>query len=175
MEIKIIDKILSQKCFWTIIFTCWFFIGIIVSIFDSSLKHNYIYVFGVNSLLLAQIITYQNLMKKEIILKTSISGTKVNNLPLFPIFSKNNSYLNKWYSISICFAIGLIYFISLVLLKVLILQELITIYGAITLILTVFITIQLYLKYILYILTLREISKLEFISLIPISLHNPSE
>lgn len=38
MEIKIIDKILSQKCFWTIIFTCWFFIGIIVSIFDSSLK-----------------------------------------------------------------------------------------------------------------------------------------
>lgn len=45
MEIKIIDKILSQKCFWTIIFTCWVFIGIIVSIFDSSLKHNYIYVF----------------------------------------------------------------------------------------------------------------------------------
>jgi len=53
MEIKIIDKILSQKCFWTIIFTCWVFIGIIVSIFDSSLKNNYIYVFGVNSLLLA--------------------------------------------------------------------------------------------------------------------------
>ena len=175
MEIKIIDKILSQKCFWTIIFTWWVFIGIIVSIFDSSLKHNYIYVFGVNSLLLAQIITYQNLMKKEIILKTSISGTKVNNLPLFPIFSKNNSYLNKWYNISICFVIGLIYFISLVLLKVLILQELITIYGAITLILTVFIAIQLYLKYILYILTLRKISKLEFISLVPISLHNPSE
>lgn len=178
MEIKIIDKILSQKCFWTIIFTCWFFIGIIVSIFDSSLKHNYIYVFGVNSLLLAQVITYQNLMKKEIILKTSISGTKVDNLPLFPIFSKNNSYLNKWYSISICFVIGLIYFISLVLLKVLILQELITIYAAITLILTVFIAIQLYLKYVLYvlyILTLREISKLEFISLVPISLHNPSE
>ena len=91
-------------------------------------------------------------MKKEIILKTSISGTKVNNLPLFPIFSKNNSYLNKWYSISICFVIGLIYFISLILLRVLILQELITIYGAITLILTVFIAIQLYLKYILYIL-----------------------
>ena len=45
MEIKIIDKILSQKCFWTIIFTCWVFIGIIVSIFDSSLKYNYIYVF----------------------------------------------------------------------------------------------------------------------------------
>ena len=112
MEIKIIDKILSQKCFWTIIFTWWVFIGIIVSIFDSSLKHNYIYVFGVNSLLLAQIITYQNLMKKEIILKTSISGTKVNNLPLFPIFSKNNSYLNKWYNISICFVIGLIYFNS---------------------------------------------------------------
>lgn len=175
MEIKIIDKILSQKCFWTIIFTCWVFIGIIVSIFDSSLKHNYIYVFGVNSLLLAQIITYQNLMKKEIILKMSISGTKVNNLPLFPIFSKNNSYLNKWYSITVSFAIGLIYFISLILLKVLIWNELITIYGAITLILTVFIAIQLYLKYLLYILTLRKISKLEFTTLTPVSLHNPSE
>ena len=95
MEIKIIDKILSQKCFWTIIFTCWVFIGIIVSIFDSSLKYNYIYVFGVNSLLLAQIITYQNLMKKEIILKTSISGTKVNNLPLISKIIKNSDYINK--------------------------------------------------------------------------------
>ena len=77
MEIKIIDKILSQKCFWTIIFTWWVFIGIIVSIFDSSLKHNYIYVFGVNSLLLAQIITYTKFnRKKEIILKTSIQVLK---------------------------------------------------------------------------------------------------
>ncbi|WP_424554615.1 hypothetical protein [Streptococcus agalactiae] len=175
MEIKIVDKILSQKCFWTIIFICWIFIGIIVSIFDSSLKYNYVYVLGVNSLLLVQVITYKNLMKKEINLKTSISGTKVNNLPLFPMLSKYSSYLNKWYSISICFTIGLIYFVSLILLEVLTLHELITIYGAITLILTVFIAIQLYLKYILYILSLRKISKLDFISLVPFSLHNPSE
>ena len=175
MEIKIIDKILSQKCFWTIIFTCWVFIGIIVSIFDSSLKYNYVYVLGVNSLLLVQVITYKNLMKKEIKLKTSISGTKVNNLPLFPMLSKYSSYLKKWYSISICFITGLIYFVSLIFLEVLTLHELITIYGAITLILTVFIAIQLYLKYILYILSLRKISKFDFISLVPFSLHNPSE
>lgn len=175
MEIKIVDKILSQKCFWTIIFICWIFIGIVVSIFDSSLKYNYVYVLGVNSLLLVQVITYKNLMKKEINLKKSISGTKVNNLPLFPMLSKYSSYLKKWYSISICFIIGLIYFVSLILLEVLTLHELITIYGAITLILTIFIAIQLYLKYILYILSLRKISKLDFISLVPFSLHNPSE
>ena len=48
--------------------------------------------------------------EKEIKLKTSISGTKVNNLPLFPMLSKYSSYLKKWYSISICFITGLIYF-----------------------------------------------------------------
>ena len=133
------------------------------------------YVLGVNCLLLVQVITYKNLMKKEIKLKTSISGTKVNNLPLFPMLSKYSSYLKKWYSISICFITGLIYFVSLIFLEVLTLHELITIYGAITLILTVFIAIQLYLKYILYILLLRKISKFDFISLVPFSLHNPSE
>ena len=175
MKIKIVDQILSQKCFWTVIFSCWFFIGIILSIFDSSLKNNYVYVLGVNSLLLAQIITYRNLMKKERNVSTSISGTKVNGLPLFSILSKNGDYLNKWYSITVSFTIGVTYFVSLILLKVLIWNELITIYGAITLILTVFIAIQLYLKYLLYILTLRKISKLEFTTLTPVSLHNPSE
>lgn len=175
MKIKIVDQILSQKCFWTVIFSCWIFIGIILSIFDSSLKNNYVYVLGVNSLLLAQIITYRNLMKKERNVSTSISGTKVNDLPLFSILSKNNDYLNKWYSITVSFTIGVTYFVSLILLKVLIWNELITIYGAITLILTVFIAIQLYLKYLLYILTLRKISKLEFTTLTPVSLHNPSE
>ena len=175
MKIKIVDQILSQKCFWTVIFSCGIFIGIILSIFDSSLKNNYVYVLGVNSLLLAQIITYRNLMKKERNVSTSISGTKVNDLPLFSILSKNNDYLNKWYSITVSFTIGVTYFVSLILLKVLIWNELITIYGAITLILTVFIAIQLYLKYLLYILTLRKISKLEFTTLTPVSLHNPSE
>ena len=175
MKIKIVDQILSQKCFWTVIFSCWIFIGIILSIFDSSLKNNYVYVLGVNSLLLAQIITYRNLMKKERNVSTSISGTKVNGLPLFSILSKNSDYLNKWYSITVSFTIGVTYFVSLILLKVLIWNELITIYGAITLILTVFIAIQLYLKYLLYILTLRKISKLEFTTLTPVSLHNPSE
>lgn len=175
MKIKIVDQILSQKCFWTVIFSCWIFIGIILSIFDSSLKNNYVYVLGVNSLLLAQIITYRNLMKKERNVSTSISGTKVNGLPLFSILSKNGDYLNKWYSITVSFTIGVTYFVSLILLKVLIWNELITIYGAITLILTVFIAIQLYLKYLLYILTLRKISKLEFTTLTPVSLHNPSE
>lgn len=175
MKIKIVDQILSQKCFWTVIFSCWIFIGIILSIFDSSLKNNYVYVLGVNSLLLAQIITYRNLMKKERNVSTSISGTKVNDLPLFSILSKNSDYLNKWYSITVSFTIGVTYFVSLILLKVLIWNELITIYGAITLILTVFIAIQLYLKYLLYILTLRKISKLEFTTLTPVSLHNPSE
>ena len=175
MKIKIVDQILSQKCFWTVIFSCWIFIGIILSIFDSSLKNNYVYVLGVNSLLLAQIITYRNLMKKERNVSTSISGTKVNDLPLFSILSKNSDYLNKWYSITVSFSIGITYFVSLILLKVLIWNELITIYGAITLILTVFIAIQLYLKYLLYILTLRKISKLEFTTLTPVSLHNPSE
>ena len=97
MKIKIVDQILSQKCFWTVIFSCWIFIGIILSIFDSSLKNNYVYVLGVDSLLLAQIITYRNLMKKERNVSTSISGTKVNDLPLFSILSKNSDYLNKWY------------------------------------------------------------------------------
>ena len=175
MKIKIVDQILSQKCFWTVIFSCWIFIGIILSIFDSSLKNNYVYVLGVNSLLLAQIITYRNLMKKERNVSTSISGTKVNDLPLFSILSKNSDYLNKWYSITVSFTIGVTYFVSLILLKVLIWNELITIYGAITLILTVFIAIQLYLKYLLYVLTLRKISKLEFTTLTPVSLHNPSE
>lgn len=175
MKIKIVDQILSQKCFWTVIFSCWIFIGIILSIFDSSLKNNYVYVLGVNSLLLAQIITYRNLMKKERNVSTSISGTKVNDLPLFSILSKNSDYLNKWYSITVSFTIGVTYFVSLILLKILIWNELITIYGAITLILTVFIAIQLYLKYLLYILTLRKISKLEFTTLTPVSLHNPSE
>ena len=175
MKIKIVDQILSQKCFWTVIFSCWIFIGIILSIFDSSLKNNYVYVLGVNSLLLAQIITYRNLMKKERNVSTSISGTKVNGLPLFSILSKNSDYLNKWYSITVSFTIGVTYFVSLILLKVLIWNELITIYGAITLILTVLIAIQLYLKYLLYILTLRKISKLEFTTLTPVSLHNPSE
>lgn len=175
MKIKIVDQILSQKCFWTVIFSCWIFIGIILSIFDSSLKNNYVYVLGVDSLLLAQIITYRNLMKKERNVSTSISGTKVNDLPLFSILSKNSDYLNKWYSITVSFTIGVTYFVSLILLKILIWNELITIYGAITLILTVFIAIQLYLKYLLYILTLRKISKLEFTTLTPVSLHNPSE
>ena len=175
MKIKIVDQILSQKCFWTVIFSCWIFIGIILSTFDSSLKNNYVYVLGVNSLLLAQIITYRNLMKKERNVSTSISGTKVNDLPLFSILSKNSDYLNKWYSITVSFTIGVTYFVSLILLKILIWNELITIYGAITLILTVFIAIQLYLKYLLYILTLRKISKLEFTTLTPVSLHNPSE
>ena len=131
MKIKIVDQILSQKCFWTVIFSCWIFIGIILSIFDSSLKNNYVYVLGVNSLLLAQIITYRNLMKKERNVSTSISGTKVNGLPLFSILSKNGDYLNKWYSITVSFTIGVTYFVSLILLKVLIWNELITIYGAI--------------------------------------------
>lgn len=95
--------------------------------------------------------------------------------PCFQYLVKIVIILNKWYSITVSFAIGLIYFISLILLKVLIWNELITIYGAITLILTVFIAIQLYLKYLLYILTLRKISKLEFTTLTPVSLHNPSE
>lgn len=175
MNIWIVDKILTKKCLWTVIFTCWIFIGIILSIFDSSLKNNYIYVLGVNSLLFIQIITYQNLLKKENSLSTSISGIMVDASPISAIFSKFSTFLNKWYSISIAFVIGIAYIISLIFLKVLIWNAVITVYGTVTLILTVFIAIQLYLKYVLYVLFLRKISKLEFITYPHISIHNPSE
>lgn len=175
MDIWIVDKILSKKCLWTVIFTCWIFIGVILSIFDSSLKNNYVYVIGVNSLLFAQIVTYHNLKKKENILSLSISGVTIDSYSLFSIFSRFGTYLQKWYSIAISLAIGIIYIVSLILLKVLMWNQVITVYGSITLIFTVFVAIQLYLKYILYILILRKIAKLEFTTFTPISLHNPSE
>lgn len=175
MNIWIVDKILSKKYLWGVIFTCWIFLGIILSIFDSSLKNNYIYVLGVNFLLFAQIVTYHNLMRKEDVLSLSISGVTVDGYLLFSIYNRFGTYLQKWYSIIISLAIGIIYIVSLILLKVLMWNQIITVYGSITLIFTVFIAIQLYLKYILYILTLRKISKLEFNTFTPISLYNPSE
>ena len=93
MDIWIVDKILSKKCLWTVIFTCWIFIGVILSIFDSSLKNNYVYVIGVNSLLFAQIVTYHNLKKKENILSLSISGVTIDSYSLFSIFPKFGTYL----------------------------------------------------------------------------------
>lgn len=175
MNIWIVDKILSKKCLWGVIFTCWIFFGIILSIFDSSLKNNYVYVLGVNLLLFAQIVTYHCLMRKEDLLSLSISGITIDGYSLFSICNRFGTYLQKWYSIIISIAIGIIYIISLILLKVLMWNQVITVYGSITLIFTVFIAIQLYLKYIFYILTLRKIANLEFTTFTPISLHNPSE
>lgn len=174
MKIEILDRILSKKCFYKVGFTCWFFIGIILSIFDLSLKNNYIYVFGLNFLMFFQIFTYQNLMLKEENVSKSFSGVKLNNYPLLFLLNDKLNYINKWYSIGISFLIGIIYFILLITLKVLTLNELITFYGALTLIPTVFIAIQLYLKYLLYILTLRKISQMDFTTLTPVLLYDPS-
>lgn len=175
MKIKIIDEILSKKYLYVVIFICWIFVGIVLSIFDLSLKNNYIYVLGVNSLLFIQIVVYHNLMKKENKISLSISGIAIDGHSIFLILSKLSNYLTKWYSYCISVKIGIIYIISLVLLKVLTWNKIITIYGSFTLILTVFIAIQLYLKYIVYILTLRKISNLDFKTFTPVSLHNPAE
>ncbi|EGJ27143.1 hypothetical protein PCO15_10185 [Streptococcus suis] len=175
LHIWIVDKILSKKCLWTIFLTCWMFVGIILSIFDTSLKNNYVYVLGVNTLLFAQVITYHNLMNKESNLSFSISGVTVSGYPIFSIVSRFGAHLQQWYSIAFSFIIGIVYVASLLLLKVLTWNQMITSYGSLTLIFTVFIAIQLYLKYIFYILTLRKISKLDFTTFTPISLHNPSE
>lgn len=175
MKIRIVDIILSQKCLLAVIFTCWIFIGIIISIFDSSLKNNFVYVIGVNFLLLAQIIAYRNLMQKEENISLATSGITVDGNPIFSILTKFGSQLSKWYSISVSVLIGIAYIISLVLLEVLTWNKIITLYGSITLIFTVFIAMQLYLKYLLYILILRKISRLGFNTFTPVYLHNPSE
>lgn len=175
MNIWIVEKILSKKSIWGVIFTCWIFVGVILSFFDSSLKNNYVYVLSVNFLLFAQIVTYHNLMRKEEALSLSISGVTVDGYSLFSIFNRFETYLQKWYSIIISLAIGIIYIISLILLKVLVWNKVITVYGSTTLIFTVFIAIQLYFKYILYILALRKVANLEFTTFTPIYLHNPSE
>lgn len=175
MNIWIIDKILLKKCLYAVIFTYWIFVGIILSIFDSSLKNNYVYVLGVNSLFFAQIVTYHKLMKKEKALFLSISGITIDRHSLFSILSNFGIHLNRWYSIVASVSIGFIYIVSLILLKVLMWNQIITLYGSITLIFTVFTAIKLYLKYIFYILALRKIAKLEFATFTPISLYNPSE
>lgn len=166
MRIKIIDKFLSNRDFWKASFICWILLGIIISVFDSSLKYNYIYVICANCLLFGQVKAYESLMRKESTLKVSISDNRVGDTSLFSILNKYGSYLNTRYSIFICFAIGLIYFVSLISLGALTLSKLITIYSGISLVLTVFIAMQLYLKYVLYILSLREISKLDFTPLV---------
>lgn len=156
-------------------FIFWIVLGLLLSIFDTSLKYNYVYVVGVNILIFLENCACKKIFSTETLFVNSISGIKVDDKPLNSIYQKFKRILTYkiWDVTSL--VVGVIYFISLIYLNVLKCDALITYYGMLTLLTAVFIAIKLYIRYVIFIFMLKDLSNLKWHNFPPLSLLNPSE